>query len=319
MFGSFTSENMLFERVNCSGLGIVLGSIGGTIVRNITFRDSYLHKSVKGIYAKFHTISNFWRDVNRTHGLMEDIHFENIVMERPLQWPIWFGPAQQADGRSPCHPNPCSLCWPQDPVAECHVVGTSRYRNITLSNIRINRPKMSPGVILGGQSAVNDIENILFANVTVTHDPPIYPNLNRSEAFPGLLQPIHDKFVPRSMVIHNDEELCGFCWILGLCNVFVIFLLWEVSRPTGRSDSSESTLQTPLLSPGVPRRTRRVAILRFCTGILLLLTIDLFAWQVKKWNTPKWDRTDRYFRCTGVVNGTATNGTWPVPGCFTEL
>lgn len=26
-----------------------------------------------------------------------DIRFENIAMERPLQWPIWLGPAQQSD------------------------------------------------------------------------------------------------------------------------------------------------------------------------------------------------------------------------------
>jgi polygalacturonase len=46
------SENMLFERITCSGLGLVVGSIGRTKVANITFRDSYLPRTVKGIYMK---------------------------------------------------------------------------------------------------------------------------------------------------------------------------------------------------------------------------------------------------------------------------
>jgi hypothetical protein len=48
------STNMLFERIYASGLGLVIGSIGGSsIVQNITFRDSLVYKSYKGIYMKF--------------------------------------------------------------------------------------------------------------------------------------------------------------------------------------------------------------------------------------------------------------------------
>ena len=42
------SENMLFERINASGLGLTIGSIGDGVVRNVTFRDCYLRKTVKG-------------------------------------------------------------------------------------------------------------------------------------------------------------------------------------------------------------------------------------------------------------------------------
>lgn len=38
------SENMLFERINASGLGLVIGSIGSSKVKNITFRDSYMYR-----------------------------------------------------------------------------------------------------------------------------------------------------------------------------------------------------------------------------------------------------------------------------------
>ena len=40
------SSNILIERVNASGLGLVIGSIGASSVRNVTFRDSRLRKTV---------------------------------------------------------------------------------------------------------------------------------------------------------------------------------------------------------------------------------------------------------------------------------
>lgn len=91
---SFVSSNMTFERIAGSGLGLVIGSIGGSTVRNITFRDSYLHKSFKGIYFKFRIDPpGWWRGET---GLVQDILIDNITMEAPQQWPIWIGPAQQA-------------------------------------------------------------------------------------------------------------------------------------------------------------------------------------------------------------------------------
>ena len=93
-FGSISS-NMTFERINASGLGFVIGSIAGSTVRNITFRDSYMHRPYKGIYLKFRDPESIWRQP----GLIEDIVFENITIESPLQWAIWIGPAQQTGGR----------------------------------------------------------------------------------------------------------------------------------------------------------------------------------------------------------------------------
>eukprot|EP00957_Ditylum_brightwellii_P101560 7740108-Ditylum_brightwellii.AAC.1 len=125
---------MLFERINGSGLGFSVGSIGGSksYVRNITFRDSYLYKTYKGIYLKFR---------QTTSSVIEDILFENIVMDEPEQWPIWIGPAQQSDSQNMCKANPCSLCWPFLAGATCDGEQNSEFRNITLRNISINRPK----------------------------------------------------------------------------------------------------------------------------------------------------------------------------------
>ena len=33
------AQNMLFERINASGFGLTIGSIGASLVKNITFRD----------------------------------------------------------------------------------------------------------------------------------------------------------------------------------------------------------------------------------------------------------------------------------------
>ena len=55
LFGlfQFDSENMLFERIKASGVGITIGSIGTNTVNNITFRDCFMHNTWKGIYMKF--------------------------------------------------------------------------------------------------------------------------------------------------------------------------------------------------------------------------------------------------------------------------
>ena len=45
------AQDMLFERINASGVGLTIGSIGASTVRNITFRDCRMHKTLKGICA----------------------------------------------------------------------------------------------------------------------------------------------------------------------------------------------------------------------------------------------------------------------------
>eukprot|EP00756_Hemistasia_phaeocysticola_P033207 Hpha_TRINITY_DN16453_c1_g13::TRINITY_DN16453_c1_g13_i1::g.161247::m.161247 len=151
-------ENFLIERVNASGIGLTIGSIGGTTVRNITFRDCYMHHSYKGIYMKFRDEPN---------SVIENVLYENIVMDSPSQWPIWIGPAQQSDSDNLCAARPCSLCWPELPFAECNAPSSGSYRNITLRNILINSPKKSPGVILA--SPANPMQNVVFDNVRVTN------------------------------------------------------------------------------------------------------------------------------------------------------
>jgi polygalacturonase len=72
------SQDMVFERITASGVGLTIGSIGNSLVKNITFRDIYMHDSYKGIYMKF----------RGDGGTIQDVTYENIHMESPSQWPI---------------------------------------------------------------------------------------------------------------------------------------------------------------------------------------------------------------------------------------
>ena len=87
------SSDMLFENIEASGLGLVIGSIGSSVVNNITFRNAYMKNTVKGIYLKTR-----WRDepaVGMTASIT-DIYYQNITITQPEQFAIWIGPAQQA-------------------------------------------------------------------------------------------------------------------------------------------------------------------------------------------------------------------------------
>lgn len=149
------STNMLFERISCSGLGLVIGSIGSSKVQNITFRDSYLPRTVKGIYLKTR-----WRDDGPVgdEASISDVLYQNITMDRPQQFAIWIGPAQQ-DGQ------PCSLLWPH--ASTCAITGYQTWKNIVLRDIFINNPDGSPGLIMS--NTTNPMMNIVFDNVVVTN------------------------------------------------------------------------------------------------------------------------------------------------------
>ena len=151
---------MLFERINASGVGLTIGSIGTSVVNNITFRDCFMYHtwkvnivnklsrdnictifiSLQGIYMKF-------RGGDETKGgRISNVLYENIWMEAPEQFAIWIGPAQQ-------YSHPCSIFWPQlADYVECAMEDKNFiYENITLRNITIVDPKFSygQGVILG--------------------------------------------------------------------------------------------------------------------------------------------------------------------------
>ena len=158
------TENILIENVKASGLGLTVGSIEPTpnhaCIRNVTFRNAYMHHTYKGIYIK---------SGNRAHpnpkgysAEITNILYDNITMDEPEQVPIWIGPAQELDSA-----NACSLLWPADPFSKCPApLATVKWTNITLRNINIINPKESPGLIYG--NATSPMVNVTFNNVKCT-------------------------------------------------------------------------------------------------------------------------------------------------------
>jgi polygalacturonase len=56
-------SNMRFERLESSGLGLTIGSIGNQTVENITFQDITMDNSYKGIYLKFRSDGGLIKNV----------------------------------------------------------------------------------------------------------------------------------------------------------------------------------------------------------------------------------------------------------------
>ena len=85
-------------------------------------------------------------------------------IKQPVWWPIWIGPQQQHEPHKSLGGR-CSLDYPLDSTV-CPTQGCTNFENITLKDILIEDPLLSPGVILGNAS--NPMKNILFENVTMT-------------------------------------------------------------------------------------------------------------------------------------------------------
>jgi len=159
------SRDMLIERVSCSGIGLVIGSIGSSIVQNITFRDSVMPHTWKGIYLKTR-----WYDSAPIGpaASISDILYENITITDPEQYAIWIGPAQQAG-------QPCSFYWYRlpgyepgvHPKGDCKMTAYQTWSNIVLKDIYITNSKLSPGVLFG--NGTNPMQGIVFDNVVVSN------------------------------------------------------------------------------------------------------------------------------------------------------
>mmetsp|Transcript_129165 Transcript_129165/g.287915 ORF Transcript_129165/g.287915 Transcript_129165/m.287915 type:complete len:486 (-) Transcript_129165:257-1714(-) len=148
----FPSTDMVFERLTASGIGLSIGGFSGTKVvgPNITWRNIYMPNTYNGIYIKI------IGDAPTVTG----VTYENITIENASHWPIWIGPAQQADSDT------CVLQWPftERSLSHCFMPESS-ISDITLRNILVKNPSFSPGVIYGNTSS--PMVNITFDNFIV--------------------------------------------------------------------------------------------------------------------------------------------------------
>ena len=274
------SEDMLFERINASGLGLTIGSIGEGLVRNITFRDCYLRHSVKGLYLKFR------RGDNHTGraGLIRDVTYEDIVLDAPSQWPIWLGPAQQADARNPCLARPCSLCWPLLPAAagaRCEGATSGAFEAIALRRVSIYAPRHAPGVLLA--DAALPMVGVTFEDV-VTHRACGAASRYGADPFTTAFSRLPPTVAPDGAVR-------------------TLYALLAAGA------AAAALLCACVAVRGGPRlRTLTAAVL----AALAALCARLSAVAVRLHDE------SAYYVCTGVVGGVATGRTWPVPTCFRD-
>lgn len=290
------SYNMLFERINASGTGLVIGSIGNSQVRNITFRDSYLHRSFKGIFMKFRAATP------QKPGLISDVLYENIIIDSAEQWPIWIGPAQQAISGNPCTASPCSLCWPIVPGAHCEAISPSTFVNITLRNITINNLVTSAGVVLGDSKNGFPIDGITFDSVKINNCHSSITVYDRVESFPGLLHPIDDGYVVRF-----HFAIFGFVLLFILscfgCSCCCFTCAFRPVRYIKCRDPLAKKLEN------LPAFT---VFLVAIVGIIITPVAVLVPGAVSTTDTAG------YFVIDGVKNAVATGNTWPIPQGFVD-
>ena len=275
------SENMLIERINASGLGLTIGSIGEGIVRNITFRDCYLRNTVKGLYLKFRRGRNHTGDIGR----ISDVTYERVVLDAPEQWPIWIGPAQQADARNPCLANPCSLCWPMLPPAlsgaTCTGSLTGAYERIAMRDISIYSPRHSPGVLLADPSL--PMADVTFHNVVV------HPECGAASRLSA--DGFKVAFSRLPLVVRPDANVVIFYLLLGAgALAAVMFCACIAARGGARVRSAIAGLLALLAA--------------------LCAHVSIVSGGLRD--------ESKYYACEGVVGGVATGKTWPVPPCFRD-
>jgi len=115
----------------------------------------------KGIYIKSNP---------HCHGSgsaqLTNLRYEHVNIHKPVWWAIWIGPQQQ---HQPHHDLglKCSLLYPLFHT-QCPTQGCADFENITLKDVVIDNPLLSPGAILG--NVTNPMRNLVFDNVTVQQD-----------------------------------------------------------------------------------------------------------------------------------------------------
>eukprot|EP00930_Biecheleria_cincta_P058225 TRINITY_DN44083_c0_g1_i1.p1 TRINITY_DN44083_c0_g1~~TRINITY_DN44083_c0_g1_i1.p1 ORF type:complete len:528 (-),score=79.84 TRINITY_DN44083_c0_g1_i1:162-1646(-) len=173
------TQNILIENMVLTGFGASIGSVPPSAdtncVRNITFRNISMPKTGKGIYVKSNPSCGKGHDrhgnlVEKT-SIIDGITYENVRITDPFWWAIWIGPQQQHEPGSALGDD-CALEYPLC-KSSCPTQGCTTFSNIAMRNVQIERPMLSPGVILGNAS--NPMINITFTRVNVDFGGAKYP------------------------------------------------------------------------------------------------------------------------------------------------
>lgn len=150
------SEDILVENIRVKyGVGMSIGSVPpknkANCVRNVTFRNIVFEKPLKAIYIKTNP-------GDQGSGIIENILYENITINKPIWWAIYIGPQQQLQ---PDGSGPGCMFYPF--VRECPTQPRVTIRNVTLRNIEVRDGLLSPGILRCDER--NPCTNFKFENV----------------------------------------------------------------------------------------------------------------------------------------------------------
>jgi polygalacturonase len=144
-----------------NSVGMSIGSVPPNkdfaCVRNIHFKDIVMDYPIKGIYVKTNP-QHF--NTNDT-GVIENVVYENIKLNRAIWWGIYIGPQQmmEPDGRGPG-------CMLYPLMTSCDTNPTVPMRNITLRNIEGKGSLLPPGILRCNET--NPCTDFTFDNVQLS-------------------------------------------------------------------------------------------------------------------------------------------------------
>ena len=133
-------------------IGSLSPSAGRNCIRNITARNWRMIRPLKSIYVK----SNPGHEGT---GIIENLHFQNFTMDRPVWWCIYIGPQQM---KEPDGDGPGCMYYPFG-KGVCETEPRVTMRNITLEDIQIHNSLFYPYTIRC--NATNPCKDINFYNV----------------------------------------------------------------------------------------------------------------------------------------------------------
>ena len=162
---SFFFLSFIFHTFCLQQKGASVGSVGPSpnnpCVDRVVFRNLSMPYSGKGVYVKSN--ANPCDDQGISTSTLSNILFENVHVYRPAWWSVWVGPQQQSEPHEPdANSGKCSLAYPL--VPHCPTQACAFFRNITLKDVVVEDPLLSPGVLLGNTSNPMQVH---FDNVTV--------------------------------------------------------------------------------------------------------------------------------------------------------
>jgi len=156
---SSCSQDMIIRNCNVSfGLGMTIGSVppndNVNCIQNILFDNINFHHPIKAIYVKTNPGDS-------GSGIINNITYSNLEVDRSLWYPIWIGPQQQ---RQPGTAGTgCSFFYPI--VDKCPTQPRVPITNIKLLNINMKNGLLLPGVFLCNETnpctgfEINNVQN----------------------------------------------------------------------------------------------------------------------------------------------------------------